>query len=340
MTLRGLVSFCGDSPRRFAVTQVEIVPHFRITDVHNMERQKRALILANRHRDIHIDFSIQFLIPDLPTRRATLRNQRVYKRMNSMVYWLAHLSILFALPYRLWISSVTETATIPIIKQFTCGDLSPEEEEEKKMFECVNSCGFRSSYSQVQTHERACTFAKSSRKSKVGAREEPEGEGGSGRAYSVDNGDRAVAQGGPSPSKAAPYSPRPPSPQPAPHHAKAQDANGRHPSSAKGSGGASRRTRVYGSSGNYESIPTYTKTTSGATTVVATSKTLPNNLKRPLPYAPTATLETHTPTLSHHQPQSAQAQYSMSPPWPHVSHAAHSPHAAKPYRGILYAVFV
>ena len=41
---------------------------------------------------------------------ALLRNGRVLKRMNPVVFWLAHLSVVFALPYRLWIWSASEHA--------------------------------------------------------------------------------------------------------------------------------------------------------------------------------------------------------------------------------------
>ena len=61
-------------------------------------------------------------------------------------------------------SSVTEYATIPILKQFTCGahkkmgqNLIEDQEsgeEEAELFECAHGCGFQASHSEV-CHEFA-----------------------------------------------------------------------------------------------------------------------------------------------------------------------------------------
>ena len=54
--------------------------------------------------------------------------------------------MVFAVPYRLWFYSAMKMITIPIIKQFTCGD--PE-----KTFECDRRCGFRGKFVEVRMRE-------------------------------------------------------------------------------------------------------------------------------------------------------------------------------------------
>jgi hypothetical protein len=73
---------------RCAVASVRLVPLFCIADAHNFERKKRDFIDEHRQRDVHLDFSTDFVLPGLDSESALLRNGRVSSLFNPVVFWL------------------------------------------------------------------------------------------------------------------------------------------------------------------------------------------------------------------------------------------------------------
>jgi hypothetical protein len=114
---------------RHKLVEVEFVPYFYLVDPQNLTKQETQFLDDCRHADQHTTCSTEIKVPGLATSPVLLKTDFFHNPEDSrwfsvLVFCFSTLSIIFCLPYRFWFIKQMESAKIPLIKQFTCGDIN------------------------------------------------------------------------------------------------------------------------------------------------------------------------------------------------------------------------